>query len=133
VRVVKIELRDTALAQRQVEAVLRDPGVDGMLTLSSDGGEAALRALAATGRAGDVQLGTFDLSPEVLRAVLTGRMRFAVDQQAYLQGYLPVIMLGEFARYGLFAAEGRVIPTGPHFVTRATAAQAMRLSQRGIR
>jgi simple sugar transport system substrate-binding protein len=133
VRVVRIELRDTALAQRQVEAVLRDPGVDGMLTLSSDGGEAALRALAATGRACDVQLGTFDLSPEVLRAVLTGRMRFAVDQQAYLQGYLPVIMLGEFARYGLFAAEGRVIPTGPHFVTRATAAQAMRLSQRGIR
>jgi simple sugar transport system substrate-binding protein len=133
VRVVRIDLRDTALAQRQVATALRDRRVDGMLALSSDGGEAALRALAASGRAGDVQLGTFDLSPEVLRAVLGGRMRFAVDQQAYLQGYLPVVMLGELARYGLFAAEGRVIPTGPHFVTRGTAAQAIRLSQRGIR
>ena len=128
-----IDLRDTALAQRQIAAALRDPKVDGMLTLSSDGGETALRALAATGRAGDVELGTFDLSPEVLRAVLAGRMLFAVDQQAYLQGYLPVVLLGELARYGLFAAQGRVIPTGPHFVTRATAAQAIRLSRRGIR
>jgi simple sugar transport system substrate-binding protein len=132
-RVVPIDLRDTALAQRQIEAALRDPKVDGMLTLSSDGGETALRALAASGRADDVELATFDLSPEVLRAVLTGRMRFAVDQQAYLQGYLPVVLLGELARYGLFAAQGRVIPTGPHFVTRGTAAQAIRLSQRGIR
>jgi simple sugar transport system substrate-binding protein len=132
-RVVRIDLRDTALAQRQIAATLRDPKIDGMLTLSSDGGEAALAALAGSGRAGNVELGTFDLSPQVLRGVLTGRMSFAIDQQAYLQGYLPVIMLGELARYGLFAAEGRVIPTGPHFVTKATAAQAIRLSQRGIR
>jgi simple sugar transport system substrate-binding protein len=133
VRVVKIELREAARAERQVAAVLRDRSIDGMLALSSDGGEAALRALEATGRAADVELGTFDLSPDVLRGVLTGRIRFAVDQQAYLQGYLPVVMLGQLARYGLFAAEGKVIPTGPHFVTRATAAQAIRLSQRGIR
>jgi simple sugar transport system substrate-binding protein len=132
-RVVPIDLRDVARGERQIEAALRDRRVDGMLTLSSDGGEAALDALDSTGRADDVELATFDLSPEVLRAVLTGRMKFAVDQQAYLQGYLPVVMLGELARYGLFAAEGRVIPTGPHFVTRATAAQAIRLSQRGIR
>jgi len=133
VRTVKIELREAARAQRQIAAVLRDRRIDGMLSLSSDGGEAALGALATTGRSGDVELGTFDLSPDVLRAVLTGRIRWAIDQQAYLQGYMPVVMLGEFARYGLFAAEGRVIPTGPHFVTRATAAQAIRLSQRGIR
>lgn len=132
-RVVPIDLRDTARAQRQITVALRDHAVDGLLTLSSDGGEAALQALAASGRAGKVALGTFDLSPDVLRAVLAGRMRFAIDQQAYLQGYLPVILLGQLARYGLFAAQGEVIPTGPHFVTRATAAQAIRLSQRGIR
>jgi simple sugar transport system substrate-binding protein len=133
VRVVPIDLRDAARAQRQIVAALRDRAVDGVLTLSSDGGEAALRALAQTGRAGRIALGTFDLSPEVLRAVLAGRMRFAIDQQAYLQGYLPVVLLGQLARYGLFASQGQVIPTGPHFVTRATAAQAIRLSQRGIR
>ena len=133
VRVVPITLQDPARAQRQIGNALRDPKVDGVLALSNDGGEAALRAVRASGRADRVELGTFDLSPDVLRAVLTGRMRFAIDQQAYLQGYLPVVLLGELARYGLFAAQGEVIPTGPHFVTRATAAQAIRLSQRGIR
>jgi len=132
-RVVAVDLRDVALAQRVMTAAMRDRTVDGVLTLSSDAGETALRALPESGRAGKIELGTFDLSPDVLRAVLAGRMRFAIDQQAYLQGYLPVVLLGQLARYGLFAAQGEVIPTGPHFVTRATAAQAIRLSQRGIR
>ena len=132
-RIVAVDLRDVARAEQVIRNALRDRAVDGLLTLSSDGGETALRALQATGRADRIAFGTFDLSPEVLRAVLAGRMRFAIDQQAYLQGYLPVVLLGQFARYGLFAAQGEVIPTGPHFVTRATAAQAIRLSQRGIR
>ena len=133
VRVVPIDLRDAARAQRQIVAALRDRAVDGMLALSSDGGEAALRALQQTGRTDRIALATFDLSPEVLRAVLTGRMRFAIDQQAYLQGYLPVVLLGQFARYGLFPALGEVIPTGPNFVTRENAAKAIRLSARSIR
>jgi simple sugar transport system substrate-binding protein len=132
-RVVPVDLRDAALARRQLAAALRDGAVDGVLTLSNDGATAMLEALRATPRADRIRLGTFDLSPEVLRAVLAGRIAFAVDQQAYLQGYLPVVLLAQLARYGLFAAQGEVLPTGPHFVTRATAAQAIRLSQRGIR
>jgi hypothetical protein len=54
-------------------------------------------------------------------------------RRAFLQGYLPVMMLAQRARYGLFPAQGDVIPTGPHFVTKATAAQAIRLSKRSIR
>jgi simple sugar transport system substrate-binding protein len=132
-RVVAIDLHRAAATERRLAAALRAPGVDGVLTLSASGATAVLEAMAAAGRAGRVALGTFDLSPDVLRAVRAGRIRFAIDQQAYLQGYLPVVMLAQLARYGLFAAEGEVVPTGPHFVTRATAEQAMRLSERGIR
>ncbi len=78
-------------------------------------------------------MATFDLSPEALEAVRTGRIEFAVDQQAYLQGYLPITFLTQRARFGLFAAEGQVIPTGPSFVTKDTAAQVISLSNRGIR
>ncbi len=60
-------------------------------------------------------------------------MDFAVDQQAYLQGYLPVMFLTQRARFGLFASEGQVIPTGPSFVTKETAGQVISLSNRGIR
>jgi simple sugar transport system substrate-binding protein len=69
----------------------------------------------------------------VLEAVRDGRMEFAVDQQAYLQGYLPVVLLTQKIRYGLFAGEGELIPTGPRFVTRTTAGRVVRLSERGIR
>ena len=62
-----------------------------------------------------------------------GRILFAVDQQPYLQGYLPVVMLAQQARYGLFPSSGQVVATGPHFVTRETASLALQLSSRGIR
>jgi simple sugar transport system substrate-binding protein len=70
----------------------------------------------------------------VLDAVSAGRLLFAVDQQAYLQGYLPVVLLAERARYGLFpAVSGGVIPTGPNFVTKDNADKVRELSARSIR
>ena len=80
-----------------------------------------------------MKLATFDLSPDVLAAVRDGKMLFAVDQQPYLQGYLPVMLLAERARYGVFPREGELIPTGPQFVTRANAAAVLRLSAEGYR
>ncbi|HEY6758401.1 MAG TPA: substrate-binding domain-containing protein [Baekduia sp.] len=103
---------------------------DGVLAMNSTSGVAAAKGLADDP---DVVIGTFDLGPDVLKAVEDGRIAFAVDQQAYLQGYLPVVLLAERARYGLFPAQGDVIPTGPNFVTKANAAKAMALSARSIR
>jgi simple sugar transport system substrate-binding protein len=103
-----------------------------MLTLNATTGMEAVQAMRGD-RAKGVRIGTFDLGPDVLRAVRAGRLRFAVDQQAYLQGYLPVTLLTQRARYGLFPAEGGVIATGPHFVTRGNAEQAIELSRRSIR
>jgi simple sugar transport system substrate-binding protein len=132
-KTVAVALNDTAGTQRAITAALADRTIDGALTLSSNAAEPVLTAIRASGRARSIAAGTFDLSPEVLRAVRVGQLRFAIDQQAYLQGYLPIVLLGQLARYGLFAAQGKVIPTGPHFVTRDTAEQAIQLSQRGIR
>jgi simple sugar transport system substrate-binding protein len=78
-------------------------------------------------------LATFDYSPKVLQAIRSGRIEFAVDQQPYLQGYLPIVFLTELTRYGLFPAQGDVIATGPNFVTSQNADQAERLSEQGIR
>ena len=69
----------------------------------------------------------------MLTAVRDGKMLFAVDQQPYLQGYLPVMLLAERARYGVFPGEGELIPTGPQFVTKADAPEVIRLSAEGIR
>jgi simple sugar transport system substrate-binding protein len=76
---------------------------------------------------------TFDLTPRVLEAVRDGRMRFAIDQQQYLQGWLPVALLVKYLETGALPGGGRVIATGPGFVTRANAAAVIDLARQGRR
>lgn len=117
-------------APRRIAKAVEDAKADGVLAMNSVSGLEAAQALAGRRQ---VTVATFDLGPDVLKAVEDGRIAFAVDQQAYLQGYLPVVLLAERARYGLFPAQGDVIPTGPNFVTKHNAAKAMALSERSIR
>jgi simple sugar transport system substrate-binding protein len=131
--VIEVDDQSPDTPKRLAAAIARNRA-DGLLTLNATTGTEAVQAVRRAGAAGKgVQIGTFDLGPDILGAVRAGRIRFAVDQQAYLQGYLPVALLTQRARYGLFPQEGGVIATGPHFVTRANAAQAIELSRRSIR
>jgi simple sugar transport system substrate-binding protein len=132
VSVVGVDQADVDAAQARLDGVVDELRPQAILALNSQGAMQALDA-ARAGGVQNVRIGAFDLTPEVLSAVQVGDLRFTIDQQPYLQGYLPVIMLAEFARHGLFPAQGKVIPTGPHFVTPLTAAQAQRLSEVGIR
>jgi simple sugar transport system substrate-binding protein len=130
--VIGVDDQSATTPARLAKAITRDH-IDGMLTLNATTGIQAVQAAKDAGGRRPLKIGTFDLGPDVLKAVRDGRLSFAVDQQAYLQGYLPVTLLAQRARYGLFPAEGGIIPTGPHFVTRDTADQAIELSRRSIR
>jgi simple sugar transport system substrate-binding protein len=121
------------LTPRLIADAVRSGRIDGVLALNSTTGTEAVKAVDIAGQAARVKVATFDLGPAVLAAVRSGRLLFAVDQQAYLQGYLPVVLLTQRARYGLFPAQGDVIPTGPNFVTKADAGKAIELSKRSIR
>ena len=61
--------------------------------------------------------GGYDLLPGTLRAIADGHLDFTIDQQPYLQGFLPILQLF-FAKY----SGGLVAPadtnTGLLFVTR---------------
>jgi len=59
-------------------------------------------------------------------------MDFAIDQQQYLQGYLSVVIMANYIKYGLLPANENVL-TGPGFVTAETAKQVIDLSKKGIR
>ena len=108
-------------------------GADGVLTLNSNAALQAESAVARLGRTGRVVLGTFDLAPDVLADVRAGQDRLR-DRPAGLPPGLPaVVLLAQRVRYGLFPAQGDVIATGPNFVTRDNAAQAIALSERAIR
>ena len=124
---------DFTAAREAVSAFLqKNPDIDALLTLGPTDVEAVLQALEQTGKLGKVKFATFDLSPAVLQAIEKKQMDFAIDQQQYLQGYLPVVFLTNFARYGLMPASDIVL-TGPLFVTSDTVKQVVDLTKKGIR
>jgi simple sugar transport system substrate-binding protein len=128
-----IDLQDPMAAQRQIAQAIAGGDVDGIMTLGAAGAAPALAALRAGGFEDRVKLATFDLSNDVLRAIEEKRVLFAVDQQPYLEGYLPIVLLAERARHGIFPAPGGLIPTGPRFVTPENVAEAIRQSRDGVR
>ena len=133
VRVVAVELQDQRDAVSRISNAVSFEEVDGVLALGPGGAAPALEALRRTRRLGEVAFGTFDLGPEVLRAVKAGQIEFAIDQQPFLQGYLPIVLLTQYELYGLLPAQGSVVPTGPRFVTRRDVDRVVELSEAGIR
>ena len=119
-------------AKSKVAAALAgDTAVDAIVTLSaSQVGEPAVEAARETGRA--VKVASFDLSPGFLEALQRGQASFAVDPQAFLQGYLSTVMLANRVRYGVMPANG-LIESGPLFVTKKEAGQVLALSKKAIR
>ena len=102
-RVLPIVDDDPRHARADRAAPSPPTSADGVLATNS-----RRRAGGGRGPAGRrIKIGTFDLGPDVLKAVQAGRIGFAVDQQAYLQGYLPIEMLALRARYGIFPSAGR--------------------------
>jgi simple sugar transport system substrate-binding protein len=132
--VLAVDLADPEDTQQRIAGALRaDAAIDGMLALGPAGADPALAALAQADRAGSVKFGTFDLTPRVLEALAAGQLLFAIDQQQYLQGYLPVVLLVKYLETGALPGGGEVIRTGPGFVTRENAASVLELTRRGVR
>src|SRR5688500_4335908 len=131
-RVLGVDDQSPGTPDRIADAVVSGR-IDGILAANATSGLQSVEAVSSVKRRGAVKIGAFDLGPETLQAVQKGDLIFAVDQQPYLQGYLPVVMLAYRARYGLFPAQGDVVATGANFVTRTNAAQALELSERLIR
>jgi len=124
---------DPAEIEAKVKAALEsDADVDTVIALGASlAGEPTVAAVKALGRSDDVRIGSFDLSGGFLQSVADGEAAFAIDQQQYLQGYLPVLFLALNAEYGLMP--GGDVPSGPNLITADKAAQVVELSTQGIR
>ena len=109
------------------------PTIDGILTLGPSVAGPALAAVTASGKS--IHLATFDLSADVLTAIKDGKMDFAIDQQQFLQGYLPIVILTNYAETrNLPTGDGTgLIMTGPGFVTKDNAADVIALAAKGLR
>jgi simple sugar transport system substrate-binding protein len=111
--------------------LIADASIDAVLTLNPVIAMAAHDAIKAAG--GSQKLATFDLSPDVLAAIEADEMLFAIDQQQYLQGYLPVVLLYLYKTNLNTVGGGLPVLTGPGFVDKSNAAQVKDLSAKGTR
>jgi simple sugar transport system substrate-binding protein len=133
VEVLAVDLANPTESQQRMQAALASKSdVDGILTLGPTGAAPALKALQAASKIGKIKLATFDLSPEVLEAIQKGDVLFAIDQQQFLQGYLPIVLLKLF-KTNLNTIANPVLMTGPGFVTKDNAERVIQLSKQGTR
>jgi simple sugar transport system substrate-binding protein len=133
VKVIGVNLANPTQSQQTVEAAIQhDPSVDGILTLGPTGATPTIKALQDLNKLGQIKLATFDLSSDVLNAIKNGQMLFAIDQQQYLQGYLPIVLLTLY-KTNLNTIANDVLQTGPGFVTSQNVTQVIQLTSQGTR
>jgi simple sugar transport system substrate-binding protein len=116
-KVVQVDLKDPTGAQQAIAAAIQsDASINGVLALGPTGSAPTLAAMKQLNLGSKIKLATFDLSKDVLNAIKAGDMLFAIDQQQYLQGYLPIVFLTYDKLYGLVPGGGQPILTGPGIV-----------------
>src|SRR2546425_3299324 len=76
--------------------------------------------------------GTFDVGGSI-KEIQKGRMLFAIDQQQYLQGYLPVVFGVLFLSNLNTVGNGAPVLTGPGIINKANAAKVAALAAKGTR
>lgn len=136
---------DPTTVESKVRAYLtKNPDTSAVLTLGPSSSHPTLKTIAKLGKKGKIFMAAFDLSPEISAGIKDGTVAFAIDQQPYLQGYIPVAVLAimkqqntqdlakvmaalqadpkvkaRFEAYGLAGVYGaRHISSGPGFVTK---------------
>ena len=123
---------DIATSQTELKSKLQaDKSYDAVITLNPDIAVAA--ATAIKGANSNAKLATFDVNPNVIKDIQSGAVQFAVDQQQYLQGYLPVVFLKLYLTNANTVGGGQPVLTGPGFVDKANVDKVAKLADQGTR
>jgi simple sugar transport system substrate-binding protein len=129
---LQVDLNNPQGIQSTVKSkLLGDTSIDGILALNPD---VAVAALAGVKDAGSpVKVASFDINSDVLTAIKAGDILFTVDQQQYLQGYLPIAMLVLYHDNLNTIGGGAPVLTGPSFITKDNVDTVSDLVSKGTR
>jgi len=123
---------DVATTQTEIKSKLQaDKSFDAVIALNPDIANAA--ATAVKGASSEAKLATFDLNPDVTKRIKDGSIQFAVDQQQYLQGYLPIVFLKLYKTNANTVGGGQPVLTGPGFVDQSNVDTVEKLAGEGTR
>ena len=123
---------DQTAQQGAINAALAaDPDIDGFMGTGPVIAMSGLRAVQDLGREADGRW--LRHHPELIDAIEAGDVAFTIDQQQYLQGYMPVLLLFLNITNQNTLGGGLPILTGPGFVTPDNAAAVKELVAAGTR
>jgi simple sugar transport system substrate-binding protein len=109
--------QDPSEIKNKVKAYLSaNADTDAVLTLGPTSADPTIEALKENGMAGKIYFGTFDLGTEIVKGIKDGTIQWGIDQQPFLQAYMPVVVLANYKRYGVLP--GNNINSGPGFITK---------------
>ncbi len=126
-----LDADQTAQQQTINAAMSADPTIDGFMGTGPVIAMSGLRAAQDLGLS--IPVGGFDITPEIIDAIEGGEVAFTVDQQQYLQGYMPILLLFLNVTNQNTLGGGLPILTGPGFVTPENAADVKALVAEGTR
>jgi simple sugar transport system substrate-binding protein len=89
---------------------------------------AAKEALGARGKS--IKSGAIDVDGEVLNDIKAGSLAFTVDSQPFSEGYLSVVAMVNYLRYGQQPAAN--VGTGPAVIDSSNITQMLKLDQQGV-
>jgi simple sugar transport system substrate-binding protein len=129
---LQVDLNNPADVEARIKGALQaDTSIDVVLALNPQVGVFAVSA--AKSAASKAQVATFDLNPDVVTAIKAGDVLFAVDQQQYEQGYLPIVMLKLYNDNANTVGGGSPVLTGPGFVDKSNVDKVAEFAKRGTR
>lgn len=103
---------------RTAAALQANPKIDAVLAAGPHVCNAAVKAIEDVGA--DIHLSCFDMDPDVIKNIKAGKVKYTIDQQQRLQGYMPIIVLHLYnTNAGMLP--GANIPSGPGFVDASNA------------
>lgn len=106
---------DMPSVQQTITSKLQqDPTIDRVVALGAPYALTAVKSITDAGSTAKV--GTFDTNKELVAAIQSGTVEWAIDQQPYLQGYLAVDALWLYKTNGNTIGGGQATLTGPAFI-----------------
>jgi simple sugar transport system substrate-binding protein len=113
-----------------VEAYLRShPDVDAVVATGQPATAGIVAAKQAVGR--PLQTAGFDVSPDIVSMIQKDDLDFTMDQQGWWRGYISVLELVHYIRYGLI--QSNYFLTGPQIVDKTNADAVAGLAAAGVR
>ncbi|MEU9284746.1 sugar ABC transporter substrate-binding protein [Streptomyces sp. NPDC048275] len=110
----------------------QDNSIDYVTTLGAPFAMTAIQSIADAGS--KAKLATFDLNKDLVGAVKSGKIQWAIDQQPYLQGYLSIDSLWLYKTNGNYSGGGEApVLTGPAFVDKSNVDKVAQFAAKGTR